>query len=147
MPPGDIYTSMDKGVLDGWMISWEAMGSFRLQEVTDYFTTANTYVPALSLLMNLDSWNKLPPDIQKVFEKYSYGAGAEFFGSEFDRFAEEGIAEVMAMPGKEIIELTPAEVERWEQAVKLVWDTWLTDMEAKQLPGEAVLDEALKLLE
>jgi TRAP-type C4-dicarboxylate transport system substrate-binding protein len=146
MPPGEIYTSMERNVIDGWMISWEACIGHRLQEVTNYFTTSNVYQPALCFLMNLDVWEKLPPDIQKIIENYSYAAGAEFFGKEFDRFGEEGVSMVQKMKGKEIIRLSSDQEEKWKGICMPIWDKWVADTEAKGLPGKAVLSEAQKLM-
>lgn len=146
MPPGEIYTSMERSVIDGWMISWEATIGQRLYEVTDYFTTANMYQPALSFLMNLDVWNKLPPDIQRIIDEHSGDNGAEFFGMEFDKYNREGVEKVRGMKGKEIIALSPSEVKRWEKICEPIRNKWVADTEAKGLPGKEVLDQAKKLL-
>jgi TRAP-type C4-dicarboxylate transport system substrate-binding protein len=146
MPPGEIYTSMDRGVIDGWMISWEACGGHRLYEVTDYWTTAYMYQPALVFLMNLNSWKRLPSDIQKIIDEHAGAAGSLFFGREFDRYNLQVRSKVAAMKDKEIIELSPAEVAKWKRITSPVWDRWLADMKAKGLPGKAVLDEAERLL-
>lgn len=145
MPPGDMYTSLERKVLDGFMISWEGIVGHKLQEVTDYYTTANTYQPTLSVLMNLATWNKLPPDLQKVMEKYSGAAGSEFFGREFDRINKYEKAKVQAMKSKTVIDLSPAERKRWKETCKPIWDNWVKNMEAKGLPGKAVLQETLNL--
>jgi len=146
MPPGDIYTSMERKVLDGWMISWEACAGHKLYEVTDYYTAANTYQPALAFLMNPAAWNKLPPDIQKILEKkYIGAAGSDFCGREFDLTNGKDMAKVQAMKGKTIIDLSPAETKRWKESCKPIWEKWVANMEAKGLPGKAVLQETMNL--
>jgi TRAP-type C4-dicarboxylate transport system substrate-binding protein len=147
MPPTDIYTSMERGVIDGWMISWEGCCGMKYQEVTNYFLTANMYQPALGFVMNLDAWKSLPPDIQKIFDKYTGAAGAKFFGTEFDRYNNECKQQVKAMKSKEIIQLSPQQVTKWKKITRPVWDRWIADMKAKGLPGQAVADEAERLLE
>jgi TRAP-type C4-dicarboxylate transport system substrate-binding protein len=146
MPPTEIYTSMDRGVIDGWMISWEACAGMKYWEVTDYFVTANMYQPALVFLMNLNSWKRLPADIQKIFDEHTGATGSLFFGTEFDRHNHEARAKVEKMKGKEIIALSPSEVARWKKITRPVWDRWLADTKAKGLPGKAVADEAKRLL-
>ena len=145
MPPGDIYTSMERKVLDGWMISWEACVGHKLFEVTNYYTAANTYQPALAFLMNPAAWDKLPPDIQKILEKYIGAAGSDFCGREFDLTNGKDMAKVRAMKGKTIIDLSPAETKRWKETCRPIWDKWVANMEAKGLPGKAVLQETLNL--
>jgi TRAP-type C4-dicarboxylate transport system substrate-binding protein len=146
MPPTDIYTSMERGVIDGWMISWEGCAGMNYQEVTDYFTCARSYQPALVFLMNLNAWNKLPSDIQTIFDQYSGAAAAEHFGKGFDYWNSEGKKKVAQTKGKEIIELSEQEAARWKKTVRPVWDRWLADTKEKGLPGQAVLDEAERLL-
>jgi|MudIll2142460700_1097286.scaffolds.fasta_scaffold04356_2 TRAP-type C4-dicarboxylate transport system substrate-binding protein len=145
MPPGDIYTSMERKVLDGWMISWEACVGHKLFEVTDYFTAANTYQPALAFLMNPAAWDKLPPDIKKILEKYIGAAGSDFCGREFDLTNAKDKEKVRATKGKTIIDLSPAETKRWKETCRPIWDKWVANMEAKGLPGKAVLQETLNL--
>ena len=146
MPPTDIYQAMERGVIDGWMISWEGAGGFKYQEITNYFLTANMYQPNLGFIMNLNSWKRLPPDIQKIFDQHTGAAGAKFFGIEFDHHNNAVKDQVKAMKGREIIQLSPTEVARWKQITKPVWDRWVASIEAKGLPGKAVLDEAERLV-
>jgi len=147
MSTGDIYTSMERNLLDGWMFSWEGCIGNRLQDVTTYFTTADTYLSAMCVLMNQASWDKLPADMKKVISEHSGRAGAEFFGKEFDRFTQLGMAEISMMKGKEIIVLTPEQRNKWKDICRPIVDKWLSDMKSKGLPGEAVLNDAQRLLE
>jgi hypothetical protein len=48
--------------------------------------------------------------------------------------------------GQEIIDLSPAELAKWKATGKPAWDKWVKDMKAKGLPGQEVLDEAVKLV-
>lgn len=146
MSSGEIYTSMERNLIDGWMFSWEGCMGQRLQDVTKYFTTANTYEAALCLLMNQTAWENLPLGIKKVIDEHSGAAGAEYFGKEFDRYNKSGIEKIGKMKGKEIIVLSPEEIDKWKRICRPIWDKWLADMEARGLPGEAVLNEAKRLL-
>lgn len=145
MTPGDIYTSVERKVLDGWMWSWEGCVGAKLYEVTDYYTSANTYQPALSVLMNVAAWNKLPPDIQKIMENYTGAAASDFYGKEFDRYNQMNKAQVQAMKGKTFVDLSPAEIKRWKETLRPIWDKWVANAEAKGLPGKAFLQEAQNL--
>jgi TRAP-type C4-dicarboxylate transport system substrate-binding protein len=145
MAPGDIYTSMERKVLDGWMWSWEGCVGAKLYEVTDYYNPANTYQPALSFLMNQNAWNKLTPDLQKVLERFTGAAGAESFGKEFDRYNEMDRAKVQAVKGRNFVDLSPDELKRWRETCNPIWDNWVQRMGSKGLPGKAVLQEAQNL--
>jgi TRAP-type C4-dicarboxylate transport system substrate-binding protein len=52
IPMPDVYQSLDKGVVDGNVISWEAIYSFRLYEVVKYYTFAPLTSTYFSIPMN-----------------------------------------------------------------------------------------------
>lgn len=143
--PSDIYTAMERKVVDGWIWSWEGCVGSRLTELTDYFTSADPYFPGFMYVISLSAWNKLSPDIQKIFEENGGAAGAEFFGKEMDRYNEMEKAKVQAMKGKKVFDLPPEEMKRWKETCKPIQDKWVANMEAKGLPGKAILQEAQRL--
>ena len=48
--------------------------------------------------------------------------------------------------GHDIYELPAKERARWVAAGKATYDKWVKNMEAKGLPGRAVFEEAVKLM-
>lgn len=146
LPPGEIYTAMERGTIDGWMISWEGVSGFRLYEITDHFTLAPFYNAQMAQIMNLKVWNSLPEDIQKVFQKYGGAAGSRAYGKGFDEAGNETIELVKKMKNKDLYILPPDEVKRWRKASRPVWDTWIAEMDKLGLPGDEVLNETLNLI-
>jgi TRAP-type C4-dicarboxylate transport system substrate-binding protein len=67
---GECYSALDKGVVDGINFLWEGVMAFGFQQVTKYRTEANLMGRGFVIVMNLDIWNSLPPDVQALFEKY-----------------------------------------------------------------------------
>ncbi len=68
MPPGEIYTAMERGVVDGF--GWPTLGilDFGWTEVTKYRIDPGFYPVGLGIFLNLDKWNKLPADIRSEIE-------------------------------------------------------------------------------
>jgi len=147
IPPPDAYTSLERKVIDGCMWSWEAFLGFKLDELLDYYTVAKTYTPSFAEVMNINTWNKLPSDIKKIFNKYSGLYAAEFLGKGMDHYNHINKDKIAADRSKEIIYLPPKEINRWEETCKPIWSKWVSKMEAKGLPGREVLQEAQKLQE
>lgn len=139
------YESLEKGVVDGVAIAWGALGGWRLYEVTKYHTNAHVSAWPTWTAMNKNTWNKLPPDIQKIVTEVS-AKGPERHMKAVKGEMDETIAKVKEL-GHEIIDLPPAELAKWSETGKPAWDKWAADMTAKGLPGKAILDEAVKLLE
>ncbi len=48
--------------------------------------------------------------------------------------------------GHDIYEISGEERARWVKSGEAVYEKWVKNMEAKGLPGRAVLDEAIKLM-
>jgi TRAP-type C4-dicarboxylate transport system substrate-binding protein len=95
-------------------------------------------------LMNLKTWNSLPPDIQKIFEDLDPWLTEELIKVDVGYIAMViGKAKEM---GHTFITPTPAEMELWREAVQPVHDKWIADNEAKGLPAKKVYKEAKKLI-
>ena len=69
MKPTDIYTALERGVVDG--LGWGRVGimNYALQEVTKYVIDHPVYTSNTPILINLKSWNKLPSDVQDKLEE------------------------------------------------------------------------------
>ena len=59
--PGEVYTALERGVVDGY--GWPIDGIFDLnwQEKTKFRVDPGFYDAEVSLIMNLDTWKKLSP--------------------------------------------------------------------------------------
>jgi len=145
--PVDAYTSMERKVIDGWVWSWEGCVGHKVDELTEYFTVVSTYQPAFGNFMNLAAWNKLPPDIQKIFDQHSGDFGSAFLGKGTDHYNQIAREKIQANKNKKINTLSPEETKRWQEACKPIWDKWVANVEAKGLPGKAFFQEARKLQE
>jgi len=145
MPPPGIYQSVEKGVADGAALAWGAFKAYKLVEVTNYHTNVHLGGLGTFTVMNKNTWNKLPRDVQKIITDVTNEMMP-------DAVSDAVVAE-MAKGKKacldrnqDIYNLPPEEKARWIETGKPAWDKWAKDMEAKGLPGRAVLDEAIKLI-
>lgn len=66
LPASDIYSSLERGVVDG--AAWPVFGAldYKWYEVADYMTRPTFGVTNLTLLMNLDKWNSLSGEQQQI---------------------------------------------------------------------------------
>jgi TRAP-type C4-dicarboxylate transport system substrate-binding protein len=66
LPPAEIYTGLDKGVVDG--AAWPRIGvlDYRWNEVSKYLLRPGYGVNYEPIFMNLAAWNRLSPADQKV---------------------------------------------------------------------------------
>ncbi len=66
--PGDVYTALERGTVDGY--GWPSQGIFDLgwAEVTKYRIDPPFYRASVEFLVNLDAWNKLDDAQKKVLQ-------------------------------------------------------------------------------
>jgi TRAP-type C4-dicarboxylate transport system substrate-binding protein len=69
MPPGEVYTALERNVVDGY--GWPIGGIFDLnwQEKTKFRVDPGFYDAEVSILMNLDAYKKLAPKQKAFLEK------------------------------------------------------------------------------
>jgi len=145
----DTYVNIQKGVIDGMLLPWEAVLTFRQYEVVKYYTYAPFYLTYFSQSVNLDTWNSLPPDIQQQIESVCGIEGSMHWGKNmFDTAAVEAHSRIQA-EGYEMIEFTPtaAQLADWtEIAGTPLWANWVKQMEDAGHPeAQGILDTTLDL--
>lgn len=146
IPAPDIFESLQRGVIDGYIFSWEGVGGFRLWEPVRYHTNYPLYGATLWVVMNLDKWNSLPPNIQQAIDSVSGLELGKLLASAHDKGGRETMERAKA-DGDRITELSAEEQARWEKLARGVWDKWVADMEGKGLPGKATLRAYLERVE
>lgn len=145
IPTGELYLALEKGVVDGTLFNTANMNDWKFWEVVNTYTEGNFYNLAWFSVMNLDTWNKLPEDVQAVIEE-TYGLNAGLMvGEGFDDDYFKNI-EIAQNKGVEIYDLPAEERDRWREATQPVYDSWVEKMESKGLPGEKVLKEVQRLI-
>ncbi|KHF40162.1 TRAP transporter substrate-binding protein [Halalkalibacter okhensis] len=146
MPAPEIYDSMQRGVIDGGILPVAALADFNLFDVVDYVTIGNFSTGLFYVMMNNNSWDKISADDQAIIEEMIGEPMARTSGEAFDAQEEKARAKAEE-EGIEFFELDDAELERFKEAAQIVTDEWLTNMESKGIDGQAILDEALRLME
>ena len=147
----DVYISLERGGLDYVAKNWEAYMAFKWFEVTKYRTEVPRGLTSgcLVSIMNWDSWNKLPPDVQAIFEELNGRFMAEFAAKAMDGadIAIRGV--VLGMDkGKgnpPLYEVPQEEFQRWVEATQPVYDLWIKEKEAEGLPARAIVEEVRQL--
>jgi len=146
MPQGETYEALQKGVVQGTFTPIETLKGWRQAEVIKYTTNCPDigYTTAMFVVMNIDKWNALPADIQKLFTDLS-NEWIEKHGQEWDRLDKEG-KEFTLSKGNEIVALSAEESQKWVSAVAPIIDDYSKKANAKGLPGDQAVAEIKKLI-
>lgn len=140
----DVYNALERGMVDGHILPLSTQRSFKFYEVTRYVTLANFGSAAHILVMRKETWNSLPPQIQKVFDELSPW-GAELL-DRVGRQNTESAAELVKEKGVELIELAPEERARWAAATAGIEESWARKCDSMGLPGSEMLQFVKKNL-
>jgi TRAP-type C4-dicarboxylate transport system substrate-binding protein len=125
LPPSEYYSSNQRGLIDGSATSWPALVPFKLQEVTTHhLDVAFGQAPAF-VLMNKDSFAKLPEAGRKAIDSLSGESFTRRMAGAATRMETENRATVAALPNQSISKLDPAEEKRWAQRVAPVTEDWV----------------------
>lgn len=140
-----IYATVEKGVADGAVLAWGAYKAWKIYEVTKYHTNAHLNGLTYWTVMNKNTWNKLPQDIQQIVTEVTYEMLPEILSRAVTNEKKVG-KQLSRDRNHEIMDLTSEERARWVKLAKPIWDKWVKDMEAKGLPGQEVFAKVRRLI-
>ncbi len=146
MPASEVYVGLQKGIIDGLMMPGIAFDSFHLQEVAKYVTMINILQPyTAQRAMNINSYNKLPADIKKIFDQ-----SIPWWGDECDRainkISDDGM-QIAKKAGVEFITLSTEDMQKLSDEIKVEALKSAKDLDAKGLPGTQIFNETRRLIE
>jgi len=140
MPQSATPEALQKGVVKGAVSSLETLKDFKYAEMCKYVTMLNGPVYPFAVVMNMDSWKKLPKDVQKVMNDMGREQ-AKWTGEYMDKHVDDSIAWSKKNHNIEIIKLSEKEKARWDKLLKPVTTKWIADAKAKGLPAEAIIKD------
>ena len=141
----ETYQAMERGVVDGTILPYEAGKAFKLIEITKHVTALGIYTASQFTVMNLAKYNSLAPELRQVIDELSGAWGAEFAGAVWDQAEEEGLAAIKAA-GVQHHKLSAAQLAAWREKTRAVEEAWVQTMAAKGLPGKQALADLKELI-
>ena len=141
IPAGDIYTSLQRGVIDGLAVTWQPIQAFRLDELLNTHTNIPFYNSTIVVSMNNEKYNSLPNDLKKVIDDNSGIVMSNRIAKIFD----DSNAEVMAAArakGDTMIDIPdPLNDPNWRGPLLDGTQRYLKEVAEKGLDGEAVYEQ------
>jgi TRAP-type transport system periplasmic protein len=136
---GDTYLALEKGAVDGVYYPWAILKSLKMTDLLSYHTTANMAVVPVAVIMNLQKWNSLPPDVQKVFEDLAPSISA-LSGVTLEEYSQTIENEEKKL-GEEIYYVPKAEKAKWIKAVQPIEEEWRDMVKKKGLKPDTILNK------
>jgi TRAP-type C4-dicarboxylate transport system substrate-binding protein len=149
MDPGDYYISLERGVVDGIITGWAADEAFKLYEVAKTNTIfgdgdGGLWSPGFGVIINLDTWNKLPEEYRELLTQVFDEAGDNMALWDVDT---EAYAKEESKKRGKVVQLTNEEREAWVAYMIPANEKWISDTAAKGWPAQKAFDRLMELLQ
>lgn len=137
----EVYTSLERGTVDAASFPFTyAHVAYRLTDIGKWYT-ANLSPGANNcpVVVNIPAYQALPDQYKKLLDEAKSPAYEALFVA-YEK-ADEKNFPIMKEKGLQPITYTDEELARFRAAgAKPVWDDWIVEMKAKDVPGEELLD-------
>jgi TRAP-type C4-dicarboxylate transport system substrate-binding protein len=125
VPRMDIYSAMERGVINGFFAMSLQILEFGLVDVVKYVVQPQLYWGGCCVGLNLGTWKKLPKDIQKIVqdtliekEKKWEPLYDKMDRDAIEKLREKGVKEIKFSPEDEKWFFNLAIMKEWDDAVK-----------------------------
>lgn len=144
VPFGEVYTALQRGVVDGAVTSAtnaEPMKFFEVSKYLNYWYFSGASLEFLAV--NQKAWNGLPADLQQLvleaLKQVRFEAKEWEDALAWDSRARQRVQEL----GMQVVDPPREEIARARQQAREAWNTWV---KRTGEPGRRALDLALKAL-
>lgn len=144
----DLYTSVDRGLLQGIVLAPGGIVEMGLYPLLTYHTIFPSGLEqgGGATVMNLDTWNSLSDDAQEAFEDLNVWMTEMSWQLELDSDAE-AVATLEAEEGHVFVTLTAEEEQEWFDLAVPIHEAYLAKLDDQGLPATALYEEILRLAE
>lgn len=146
VPASDLYLAIQRGTVDGSIISTSALPAYKLDEVVSSISTnaswgASPFIAA----MHESRWNGFPEEVRKAITEAGVAAGEACAKTYIDLETKEN--DRLRSKGKTLFEVPDSFTKALNDALKPLRDDWLAQMKQRGLDGQMVFDKFSEYLE
>lgn len=151
MPLPQIPEALARGVIDGCVLPWEVVPSVKVEELVAFHSEiapagGALYTATFVLGMNPRTYQRLPPDLQRVIDQHSGLATSGWMGKTQE--AGDAPARQLALQrGNHINQFSPREAQAIRRQARQVEIEWIQDMDKRGVPGRDLLAAAKQLID
>ncbi|MCF8094661.1 MAG: TRAP transporter substrate-binding protein DctP [Desulfobacteraceae bacterium] len=109
--PGEVYQALERGVVDGYMWPLHSIRPWGWQEVTEYAVGPPFYKVVHPILVNADTWDKLPNHLRLAIKKVLLEQAEKIDARSYEKMEKE--RKRLKKAGLEFIKFSPEEREKY----------------------------------
>lgn len=135
MGMSEVPEALQTGIVEGVVSSREVLKDLKLAEKLKYTTDYPLTITCFAAVMNKETWNSLPPDVQKVIDDLSLEM-CTWTADYMDNHVKEALEWSKKEHGLQMTTLTPDEKASWDKILQPIQDKYVADLKARGLPAE-----------
>ncbi|GLR77753.1 TRAP transporter substrate-binding protein DctP (plasmid) [Azospirillum oryzae] len=138
MAPPEIYEAMSRGTIDGTLLSFVSVESYKLTDITKSATTGQNFgTVVVTYSIGDQKWRGLPKDVQDILKT----AGDQITRHACQNFdtQEKAATERLKEKGVKFITFTKAEQDKIDAATGEVALDWAKSLDQRGKPGSETL--------
>jgi len=122
IPASDLYVAMERGTIEGTILSLASAPGYKLEELVKYVNRINFSATPIAVVMNKATWDSLTPEQKSVVAAAAQTAAVNT-GKAYDGADEEGLAKLTAK-GAKVVNFPAADVARLKEVAAPEWKAW-----------------------
>jgi TRAP-type C4-dicarboxylate transport system substrate-binding protein len=135
---GEVYMSLDRGVVDGALSAPGFMAIAKWNEVAKYFLDQPLYSGMLFYGVNKKVWDSFPDDIKTIMTKWF--SDVEAWETKHNGVVDKKFRDELKQKGVVFNAITPEELSRWKNATQPIVDKFVKSLSDKGLQGQKIYD-------
>lgn len=120
LPYSEVYNALQTGMVDGVEMNPSSVYTEKFYEVAKYLLDTNQFPFPSVLIMNLQDWNKLSPEDQKILQEAATEAISDSI--KFNKEEEEKALKFIKSNGLVVYSVDMAP---WKEKAKPVYEKWM----------------------
>lgn len=144
---GDMYMSLDRGLIQGVMNHVAVLDVFGVLELLEHHTVfgeGGLNMTPMFNVMNQESFDKLPPDVQDLLEE-----SGRVWAEKQMEWDKKSLAKAWGYCKEndhKITRLNPEQIKEWQELIQEpIYEKWIEENEKQGKPGREVFDRAEEL--
>ena len=143
MPQSETPEAIQKGVVKGIVSSMEILLDMKFAAYTPHATIVNLPVVSFAVVMNMNKWNSLPPDVRKVMDDMRR-EHSEWTGRYVDQHVQDALAWSKENHNHQVHAFSKEEDEAMRALLKPITERYVTRVTALGLPADNIVSDVLE---
>lgn len=137
MKLGDLFMSLQRGAVNGALFAMAPAKAYKLVDNTSNWMVMNAYVSLQPSAMNKKTWNRLPRNIQRVFDDMRDGL-TKLTGLTIDN-ESAAVEKALKKRGDRFYYLSDEQRRQARQATQAIFDAYVKQLNSAGMNGKAIL--------